>query len=87
MQMRWAVHVHPTTQRHHVHWHRAGPGGCHQHEVHTARVQGQCTLVDYYLDELTATRGVLKYITNGKLILAGKDGSAYIKQAADFSYE
>ena len=43
--------------------------------------------MDYYLNELKAAPGVLKYITNGKLVLTGKGGGAYIKQAADFSYE
>ena len=35
-------------------------------------------------DELEAAPGVLKYIVNGKLILAGKDSSTHIKQAAYF---
>ena len=35
----------------------------------------------YYLDELKATPSMLKYITNGKLILASKDGSAHIKSS------
>ena len=43
--------------------------------------------MDYYLDELKAAPGVLKYIANGKLVLTGKGGGAYIKQAADFLYE
>ena len=34
-------------------------------------------------DKLEAAPGVLKYIANGKLILASKDGSAHIKQAAE----
>ena len=43
--------------------------------------------MDYYLNELKAAPGVLKYIANGKLVLMGKGSGAYIKQAADFSYE
>ena len=43
--------------------------------------------MDYYLDELKAAPGVLKYIANSKLILASKGGSTHIKQVADFSYE
>ena len=43
--------------------------------------KGDCTLVDYYLDELKATPSMLKYITNGKLILASKDGSTHIKSS------
>ena len=35
-------------------------------------------------DELEAAPGVLNYITNGKLVLASKDGGAHIKQAAYF---
>ena len=32
------------------------------------KCKGDCTLVDYYLDELKATPGMLKYIVNGKLV-------------------
>ena len=51
----------------------------HEHKDH-------CTLTDYYLDELKATPSM--YITNAKLVLAGKEGGAqwHIKQAADFLY-
>ena len=87
MQMSRAVRVHPTAQQHRVCRRHAGPGGHRQHEAHAVRVQGQCTLVDYYLDELKATPSVLKYIANSKLILVGKGGGTYIKQAANFSYK
>ena len=49
------------------------------------KCKGDCTLVDYYLDELKAAPGMLKYIVNGKLGLTGKGGGAHIKQAANFS--
>ena len=49
------------------------------------KCKGECTLMDYYLDELKAAPGVLKYIVNGKLSLTGKGGGAHIKQAANFS--
>ena len=75
--MRQAVRVHPAAQRHCVHQRHAGPGGRRQHEAHATRVQGRCTLMDYYLDELKAAPGVLKYIANGKLVLTGKGGGAY----------
>ena len=42
--------------------------------------KGDCTLTNYYLDELSrlaAAPGMLKYIANGKLILAGKAGGAH----------
>ena len=43
--------------------------------------------MDYYLNELKAAPGVLKYIGNGKLILTSKGGGVHIKQTANFSYE
>ena len=43
--------------------------------------KGDCTLADYYLDKLKAAPSVLKYITNGKLVLASKDGSTHIKSS------
>ena len=57
-----------------------------KHMLHECK--DHCTLVDYYLDKLKATPSVLKYIMNGKLVLAGKDGGVqqHIKQAANFSY-
>ena len=51
------------------------------------KCKGDCTLMDYYLDKLKAAPDVLKYIVNGKLVLAGNGGGAHIKQAADFPYE
>ena len=49
------------------------------------KCKGNCTLMDYYLDELKAAPGVLKYIANGKLGLTGKGSSVHMKQAANFS--
>ena len=43
--------------------------------------KGDCTLADYYLNELKAAPSVLKYITNGKLILTSKDGGTYIRSS------
>ena len=43
--------------------------------------KGDCTLADYYLDELKATPSMLKYITNSKLVLASKDGGTHIKSS------
>ena len=51
----------------------------HQCALHEC--EGNCTLADYYLDELKAAPSVLKYIANGKLVLASKDGSAHIKSS------
>ena len=56
-----------------------------KHVLHECK--GNCTLVDYYLDELKAAPGVLRYITNGKLVLTGKGSCMHIKQVANFSYE
>ena len=57
-----------------------------KHTLHECK--DHCTLTDYYLDELKAAPGMLKYITNGKLVLAGKDGGMqrHINQATKFSY-
>ena len=49
------------------------------------KCKGDCTLMDYYLDELKAAPGMLKYIVNGKLGLTGKGGGTHMKQVANFS--
>ena len=49
--------------------------------LHLCECKGNCTLMEYYLDELKAAPSMLKYIMNGKLILASKDGSMHIKSS------
>ena len=43
--------------------------------------KGDCTLTNYYHNELKAAPSVLKYIINGKLVLASKDGGVHIKSS------
>ena len=45
------------------------------------KCKGDCTLADYYLDKLKATPSMLKYITNGKLVLTSKDSGTHIKSS------
>ena len=76
--------VHPTSRWHHVRRRCAGP--LDQEDAANTKCalcecKGDCTLADYYLDELKAAPSVLKYITNSKLVLASKDGGAHIKSS------
>ena len=63
----------------------AGPGDAANTKCMLCKCKGDCTLVDYYLNELKATPGVLKYIVNGKLSLTSNGGSAHMNEVGNFS--
>ena len=76
--------VHPAARRHHIRRCHAGPldqGDATNTKCALHECKGDCTLAEYYLDELKATPSILKYITNSKLVLASKDGGSHIKSS------